>query len=79
MRILASFKIWKAKLWVTFHLDTKVRWFKNAYELVELLNLLNKWHIFQCMDKMFCVEIHRAGIKKSVFLLKSISTKDHSA
>ena len=41
--------------------------FKNAYEIVNLgalkSSLLNKLHIFQCMDKIFRVEFQRLPLK----------------
>ena len=41
--------------------------FKKAYELVDLgdlkSSLLNKLHIFQCTDKIFCVEFQRVTLK----------------
>ena len=37
--------------------------FKNAYELLNLralkISMSYKNHIFQCMDKIFCVEFQR--------------------
>ena len=48
------------------HLWTGGR-FKNAYELVNLrvfkFSLVSKIHIFQCMDKIFCVEFQRVPLK----------------
>ena len=42
---------------------------KKVYELVNLGGLksplLNKQHIFQCMDKIFCMELQRAPRKRS--------------
>ena len=41
--------------------------FKNTYELLNLRALkfsyMNKIHIFQCMDKIFCVEFQRYPLK----------------
>ena len=41
--------------------------FQNAYELGNLgalkSSLLNKLHIFQCMGKIFCVELQRVPLK----------------
>ena len=40
--------------------------FKNTYELLNLraLNFSPKIHIFQCMDKIFCVEFQRVHTLK---------------
>ena len=41
--------------------------FKNTYELLNLRALkfspVNKFHIFQCMGKIFCVELQRIHLK----------------
>ena len=41
--------------------------FKKAYKLLNLRALkfspVNKMHIFQCMDKIFCVEFQREPLK----------------
>ena len=41
--------------------------FKNTYELLNLralkTSMLYKNHIFQCMDKIFCVEFQRVPLK----------------
>ena len=41
--------------------------FKNTYELLNLralkISMLYKNHIFQCMDKIFCVEFQRVPLK----------------
>ena len=41
--------------------------FKNTYELLNLRALkfspVNKIHIFQCMDKIFCVEFQKVPLK----------------
>ena len=47
--------------------DQNRRAFKNMYELLNLRALkfsnANKIHIFQCMDKIFCVEFQRVPLK----------------
>ena len=41
--------------------------FKNKYELLYLealkISMLYKNHIYQCMDKIFCVEFQRVPLK----------------
>ena len=41
--------------------------FKNEYELLNLralkISMLYKNHVYQCMDKIFCVEFQRVPLK----------------